>query len=143
MAFLALAGMALQAIGTIREGQAAEQRGKYQAAVLGQQAEQEENASALEESDFRRETSRRLASARAIAGATGTQLSGSTIGVISDMAGEAEKQAMRIRSGGELAASRIRQQGTLAEWEGKETKKASYSRTGANLLKGSSQFAAK
>ena len=135
--YLQIAGAIVSGIGAIRQGQAAQQQADFQSAIMQQQAERERlNAEAAEE-DFRRRQSRLLASRRALLGGAGIEAGeGSPLLVSSDFAGETELQALRIRSGGELSATRLEQQAGLERLRGRAARTAGFTRGGALLLSG-------
>ncbi len=107
-----LAGTAISAIGAIRQG-------NTQSKVLKQQAERDRQQAASDEGDFRARQSRAMASRRAGLGAAGIdQAKGSPLLVAQDFAGETELQALRIRTGGEVTATRAEQQAQLQKTKG-------------------------
>lgn len=136
-AYAAAAAAVIGAVGSIAAGQAQASQAKYQSEVLHQQAVREQQEAASREDDYRRDAQRQMASRRAAMGASGINTgTGSPLLVSEDMAGEAEYQALRIRSGGELNATRLEQQAGLARMEGKNAVTGSYFRAGASLLSG-------
>jgi hypothetical protein len=133
----AAAAAVVSAVGAIAQGQAAAQQGKYQSEVMRQQAERERQEAAVREDDYRRQASRDMATRRALMGASGVDSgTGSPLMVSEDMIGEAEYQALRIRSGGEVQATRLEQQAQLARMAGSNAQSGSYFRAGASLLQG-------
>ncbi|MCH8859515.1 MAG: hypothetical protein IID54_08070 [Proteobacteria bacterium] len=132
-----IAGAGIAAIGSIRQGQAAQQQANLQAQILQQQADRDRLDAAAKEEDFRRSQSRALAKRRAGLGATGVEpASGSPLLVSEDFAGEVELQALRIRSGGELRATRAEQQAVLQRFKGRAARTSGFTRGGALLLTG-------
>jgi hypothetical protein len=70
-------------------------------------------------------------------GASGVEPSeGSPLLVSEDFAGETEYQALRIRSGGELAATRLEQSARLSALAGRNARTAGFARGGSLLLQG-------
>jgi hypothetical protein len=137
---LMAAGTAVSAFGSIQAGQAAKNQANVQAAIYGQQAERERQVAAANEVDFRRQQAKQMASRRAIMGASGVDpSSGSPLLVSEDFAGEVELQALRIRNGGEVSATRLEQQGTLTRMAGNQAQTSSYFRAGSSLLQGFGQ----
>ena len=135
--FFAIASGALQALGAIQKGQAAQSQANLQAGILRQQAESARLKAAADEEDFRRNQSRALAFRRAALGASGAQpAAGSPLFVSEDFAGEVELQALRIRSGGELRATRAEQQAALQRFQGRAARSAGFTRGGALLITG-------
>ncbi len=132
-----VAGAAIGAVGTLSSGAAARQQGDLQSQILNQQAERERLDAQARERDFRAEQSRLMARRRALLGASGVDSStGSPLLTTEDMTGEAELQALRIRSGGETVSNRLRQQATLEKAKGRSEQISGFSRAGASLLTG-------
>lgn len=134
---IGLIGAAVGAAGNISQAQAANKRGDFQALVSAQQAEQERLAASEQERDYRKLQSARLAQIRASLGTSGTDTStGTPLLAMADFEGETERNALRIRSGGDIRASRLDQQGSLYRTAGKSEQSAGYGRAGASLLSG-------
>ena len=134
-----IASAAVSAVGAIQEGLAASQQGKLQAGILGQQATSEREQTAGRESDFRRKQARVQASRRAALGASGVDPStGSPLLVSADFAGEVELQALRIRHGGEVRATRLEQQARLARLSGRQAQTGGLLRGVGGFLRGGS-----
>ena len=132
-----IAGAGIAAIGSIRQGQAAQQQANLQAQILQQQADRDRLDAAAKEEDFRKRQSRVLAQRRAALGAAGIEpAAGSPLLVSEDFAGEVELQALRIRSGGELRATRLEQQAQLTRFKGRQARTAGFIRGGALLVSG-------
>jgi hypothetical protein len=124
-AIIGLIGAAAGAAGGISQAQAVNKQRDFQANV----AEQER--------DYRKAQSSRLAQIRASMGASGTDTStGTPLLALSDFEGETERNALRIRSGGEIRASRLDQEGSLYRMAGKSERSAGYGRAGSSLLSG-------
>ena len=134
---LSAVGTALSALSSIQQGQAAGAQADTQAAILRQQAERDRQQAASDEEDFRRRQSRVAAARRAGLGASGAQpAAGSPLLVSEDFAGEVELQALRIRSGGELRATRAEQQANLQRFRGRQARTSGFTRGGALLVSG-------
>jgi hypothetical protein len=130
-----LAGAAVSTVGVIQQGQAAKKQGKLQSAFLLQQAESERQAAAARESDFRKSQSRAMAARRAALGASGVvQSTGSPLLASEDFAGEVELQALRIREGGEVSATRLQQQAALSRLQGSQAQTGALLRGGSLLV---------
>ena len=130
-------GTALSAVSSIRQGNAAKASADLQAGVLQQQAASERTRSAADERDFRANQSRVLAARRAAMGASGvSQASGSPLLVAEDFASEAELQALRIRGGGEIRATRAEQQAKLQRFQGQQAQTSGFLRSGSLLVSG-------
>ena len=132
-----IVGTAIQAVGAIQQGQATQQQSNLQAGILEQQAAGDRLQAGAKEGDFRARQSRALASRRAALGASGVDpAAGSPLLVSEDFAGEVELQALRIRTGGEVTATRAEQQATLQRFQGRAARKSGFVRGGALLLTG-------
>ena len=132
-----IAGTVLSAGSAVQSGVAAKGQAKLQAGVLQQQADRDRLQAASDEEDFRRNQSRVLASRRAAMGAAGVeQGTGSALLVSEDFAGETELQALRIRTGGEVRATRAEQQASLQRFAGRQAQTAGFIRGGSLLLTG-------
>ena len=59
--------------------------------------------------------------------------------VSEDFAGEAELQALRIRTGGEVTATRLEQQAGLERFRGRSSRRAGFVRGGSLLLSGAAK----
>ena len=136
-AWVMWAGLAVSAVGAVQQGMAASQQAKLQAGILGQQAAQERKQAAANERDFRASQSRVAAARRAALGGAGIQQgAGSPLLVSEDFAGEVELQALRIREGGEIRATRAEQQASLQRLAGRQARTGGFLRSGSLLLSG-------
>lgn len=132
-----IAGAAFSAIGSIQQGRAAQSQANLQSRILQQQAESDRQKAAAEEDDFRRRQSRDFATRRAALGAAGIDpAAGSPLLVSEDFAGEIELQALRIRAGGEVTATRLEQQAVLQRFKGRAASRAGFIRGGSLLITG-------
>lgn len=138
LALVATAASAgIGAIGAIQSGQAAKSQANFQSTVMQQQADRERQDAAIQADNFRQQQSRALATRRANMGASGIDPSqGSPLMVDADFAGESELQALRIRNGGEVAATRLEQNAALTRSAGANAMTGSYFRAGSTLLTG-------
>lgn len=138
---LLLAGVAMAAAGTVAAGVAAKERSDFEATDQRQRADRELEIAAMKEEDFRRDESRRAATSRANQGRSGVQDStGSPLLVTGDFEMEKELQALRIRAGGAVNSSRLRDQATLTKAAGKNERTQGFARAGSTLLTGLSEF---
>ena len=134
---LSAVGTALQAIGAVQKGQAEQSQANFQAQILQQQADRDRQVAAAKEEDFRAKQSRLLARRRAVLGASGVEpASGSPLLVSEDFAGEVELQALRIREGGNISATRLEQQAALQRFQGRAARTAGFTRGGSLLITG-------
>lgn len=132
-----VAGGVISAVGAIRQGRASQVQGNLQGQILDQQAEGDRRQSEADERDFRSRQSRVLAARRAALGASGVDpSSGSPLLVGQDFASETELQALRIRTGGEVKATRAEQQAQLQRFQGRQARSAGFLRGGSLLLSG-------
>lgn len=132
---LAAAAAATSAYGVVQQGRAQEKASKFQAAAFAQQAKREREIAAANERDFRRQQSRLLARRRALMGVSGVETAtGSPLLVAQDFVGETELQALRVRRGGEIRATRLEQQSQLERFRGRNARTQGYLRGGALIL---------
>lgn len=137
VAGIAIASTAVTAFGQIQAGKAARQNAEFTAAIERQRADRERLNAKSREEDFRRRQSGLAASRRALLGGSGTDpAAGSPLLVAEDIAGETELQALRIRNGGEVAATRLEQGALLTATTGRQLESAGRVRAGASLLAG-------
>ena len=97
-----------------------------------QQAERARQNAAANEQDFRRQRDRDRGTIRANKG----ELTGSTLLSVEDFTAEAELAALRIRSGGEVRATRFEQEAELTRFKGRQAQTGSFFRAGSSLLSG-------
>lgn len=136
-AVVGLIGAAAAAAGNVSQAQAAKKQSNFQANVARQQAESERLAAAEQERDYRKVQSSRLAQIRASMGASGTDTStGTPLLALADFEGETERNALRIRSGGEIRSRRLDELGGFYGSAGKIAEAAGYGRAGSSLLSG-------
>lgn len=136
-------GTVVTAAGAMQQGQQEQQAYNYQADVQEQQAKEERVVAATNEANFIEEQRRNMARRRALLGASGVESSsGSPLLVSEDFAGETALQALRIRRGGEVRATRLEQQAELSRFSGQSARQGGRLRAGASLLTGFGQSAA-
>ena len=135
-----IAAAALGAVAAQQQGQAANDQAQFSATINEQQAAKEREVAAGKEEDFRSLNSRLFAERRAGLGAAGVaQATGSPLLAAGDFAAEVELQALRIREGGEVNASRLEQQAELTRKAGKNAQTQGFFRAGSSLLSGAAQ----
>lgn len=137
-----LAGVsaAIGAGGAIMSGIAAKNQADTQAKIARQQANQERLNAAANEKEFRDQQSRAMATRRALLGGAGVDpSSGSPLLASEDYAGEVELQALKIRQGGEVGATRLQQQAALYQQSGRDAFAGGLIRGGSLLIGGGSQ----
>lgn len=125
------------AAGNIQQGQAEKQQLEFQERVSRQQAESERSIADAQERDYRKAQSAKLAEIRANLGASGTDSStGTPLLALADFAGETERNALRIRSGGQIRSSRLDEQAGFYSSAAGNAQSRGYARAGASLLSG-------
>ena len=142
LAFLSAAAAVTSAVGSVVQGRADEKQAKAQAEVSRQQAERERQVAGEQESDFRKSQRRAAAAIRAAGGARGVDISvGSPLLTAEDFSRETTRQALRIREGGEIRATRLDQQADLLRAKGSAAKTAGIISAGSSLLSGANRSA--
>ena len=164
IAIITAASAILSAVGSIAAGQAAANRAEAQAEasarqaeaqaeISRQQAERETQVAGQQEGDFRARQRRAAAAIRAAGGARGIALNvGSPLLASEDFIRETERQALRIREGGEVRSTRLEQQASLltaragslrgiGRLESSAARTAGLFGAGASLLKGGTRVA--
>jgi hypothetical protein len=129
-AIVAIAGAVIGAYGTYQQGRAQEamfesqaDANEYNAIVNEQNATLIAQQAGAKEDAQRRKNRAIIAEMRAT-GAQNTGLTGTTVGVIDQSAGEAELDALNIRYGGMLESRRHLQQAELQRFEAKANRVA-------------------
>ena len=134
---ITLIGALVAAGSAVSQGQAQKKQANFQANVARQQAESERLASAAQERDYRKAQSSRLAQIRASMGASGTDTTtGTPLLALADFEGETERNALRIRSGGEIRSRRLEELGGFYNKAGRNAETAGYASAGSSLLTG-------
>ena len=132
-----IGGAAISGIAAVQQGQAASAQANLQAGIQRQRADRERLEAAATEADFRARQSRAMAERRAGLGASGVDpAAGSPLLVSEDFAGEVELAALRIRTGGEVRATRLEQEATLNRFAGRAARRQGFVRGGALLVTG-------
>jgi hypothetical protein len=125
------------------QGRAQQQQAESQAEISRQQAERERQVAAQKEGDFRKQQRAAAAAVRAAAGARGIDIStGSPLLSAADFAGETAAQALRIREGGEVSATRLEQQADLLQHSGRSSRIISSAEASSTRSAGSAAFTA-
>lgn len=135
-AVLAIGGTVISAAGQMAQASAQEDAAEFNAKVQEQQAERERQVADAEASDYRRQGSRQLASARAMRGATGVTGAGSPLLVDEATVREISLGSARLINRGDANANRLKQGAQLSRMEGKNAKTAGYLGAGSTLLGG-------
>ncbi len=138
---LAAAAAVVGAISSIKGGYDAKNQADAQANIEDVRAAREREIAGLNERDFRRRQSAALGELTAARGTSGTDPgTGSSLLVPEDFRAETELQALRIRQGGQIQASRLEQQADLYRRAGRSAQITGYARGGASLLSGFANF---
>ena len=136
-AIIGLIGTAASVAGGVSNANAEKKKANFQANVSRQQAESERIAASEQERDYRKTQTSRLAQIRASMGSSGTDTStGTPLLAFADFEGETERNALRIRSGGEIRSRRLDEMGGFYDSAGKNAQNAGYARAGSSLLSG-------
>jgi hypothetical protein len=133
--YLAVAAVAVSAAGAVASGISAKQQADSQSKVLRQQADRERLQSEADEKEFRDQQQRLMAKRRAVLGGSGVDLSsGSPLLASEDFAGETELQALKIRNGGDVRATRLEQSAAITGVKGDAALAGGFFRAGSSLL---------
>lgn len=133
-------GTAVSFLGSLRQGEAAQNQADFQADVAGQQAQRETENAKIKASDFARQASRAQATNRAEAGALGKAFSGSAVDVSEDLEIEKELNIQKLLNQGEVSSTRLLQSAELTRSAGRSAKSASQIKAGSTLISGASSF---
>ena len=144
---MAVAGIVLSALssvlsagGSLYEGQEAKDAAEYNAKVLEQDAIAAENKADYDEDAYRKQVKSFLSEQKAIIGASGVDLSGSTLLATLDTIEQGELDALAIRAEGEEAVRGFMSAAELSREAGKTAETSSYFKAGSSLLTGASSF---
>lgn len=138
---LMIASAAMQAVGSIAQGNAANAAAQANATALSNQAEAELRASGAREEQQRRQNRQFLGAQRAALAQAGIGVDGSAYDIARQSAINAELDALDIRYEGQLRSKNLRDQATITRFEGKQAKTAGYLGAGAAILGGVSNYA--
>ena len=136
MQILALAAVAggagLSAYNTLEEGKEQAKLGKIQQQQLNAEAKATEQAGQYESRQKRKEGQRLKATQIAQMSAQGGTMTGTSMGLVADSAKEIEADALIISRNYGLEATRLRNRGALAAYEGRVARRASRIRATAD-----------
>lgn len=142
IAILTAASTIFSVAGSIFSGISAGKQAEAQAEIARQQAERERQVSKQKETDFRKRQRRAASAVRAAGGARGIDVSvGSPLLSAQDFIRETERQALRIREGGEVRATRLEQQAELLRFRAGSLRASGFFGAGTSLLKGGARTA--
>lgn len=134
LALAGLAGGALSAVGSIYKGQATKQASDYNAAVDNQRAAEEKDQAGAATQDYIRKGSDTVEGAVASQGASGVTMAGSPLMVDENTVRQVALGAARTLAGGDLRASRLKDDATLQKMKGDAAVTGSYLDAGGSLL---------
>lgn len=138
---LALFSAIVGAASSVKQGQDAKKQGAAEAGIARDQAANAREVAAATERDFRRSQSAALGELLAARGTSGTESgTGSSLIAGQDFQTEIEIQAQRIRKGGQTQSTRLEQQADLYNKAGRSAQQRGYTRAGASLLSGASDW---
>lgn len=140
LAIMGLAGGALSAAGSLYKGQATKQASDYNAAVDNQRAAEEVDQAQASTQDYIRKGSDTVEGAVADQGATGVTGSGSPLMVDENTVRQVALGAARTLQGGDLRASRLKDDATLQRMKGDAAVTGSYLDAGSSLLTSVGKF---
>ena len=141
LAFISAAATVASTVGSFVQDKAEQKQDKKQAdaqaVVSEQQAARERQVAGENEADFRKSQRRAAAAIRAAGGARGIDISvGSPLLTAEDFARETDVQALRIREGGEIRATRLDQQADLLRGSVSSSNSRGLIKAGSSLLSG-------
>ncbi|WP_022729778.1 hypothetical protein [Fodinicurvata sediminis] len=139
-AIASVGSAAVGAMGAIQQGQAANAAADYNAKLAEREAQQAEQAAALEERRHRERVRRMIGSQRAAA-AAGGGLEGTPLLMMGETAMKGEIDALLIRNAGSERAVRARSQAALDRMQGQQAQRAGYMGAGSSLLSGATSLA--
>lgn len=140
-AALTVASGVVSAAGAMAQGEAQANAAEYEGLVADRNAKIARNQAAVEQEDQRRENLRQLGAVRAAYGASGIEMSGSPLDVLSDTALEQELDVARIGYRGELKAIGEGDKANLARAEADNARSAgAIGAVGSVLKTGTSLF---
>ena len=131
---ITLATAAISAIDTINQGRAADRVSRFEAERNRQQADQARQVARQRAADTRDVEARRRAALRSRVAGSGVTFEGSPLAILSDLAAEAELQALRETASGEAGASIAEGNARLARFRGREARRTAFSKAGTTLL---------
>ena len=141
MAPLMIAGTALQAIGSIANGQQAAAIGARNADVLNQQADETARATVAREGVLRDRNRETLSQQRAAMLQNGLDpASGSALFASSQAIRDAEMDALQLRYDGLMQSRAERMGASMERWKGQAAKRQSYFSAAGNLVQGAGNY---
>ena len=134
-------GAVTSGLGALSAGQAQSDMAEYNAAVAANQAIAAQQSAAFDEEQHRAKLAKLISTQKANAGASGIDPNtGSPLSVMADTAEQGELDALAIRYGGQVGASRATSQATLDKMQAKAARIGGYYGAGTSLLTGASRL---
>jgi hypothetical protein len=137
-----IAGTAVQAIGAIQQGNAANAAAKYNAQVARNNAIAARQTAAANAAREERLSRKRLGTLRAGVGASGITLEGTPLDLFEDSAAEEELQRLSILHGGEVESIGFENTSQLELARGRAAKRAGYMKAASTILLGGAKASA-
>lgn len=131
-----VAGTMVGAYSQLQQGKYAAQLGKYEQNLANQRADQALAEGREKATRLRRENQQRMAAIRARMGGRGVSISDSALDFLGESARILETRVQDAWRYSTLDATRERQRGTVARWEGQQARSASGTRAFGTLLEG-------
>jgi hypothetical protein len=133
---MSIASSVFSAVNQIKQGQAANQAGQYNAAILDNRAIREQQVAAHNVRRIAEQNKSLAGTQRALLAGSGRSLSsGSALLVQEDLDEEGKFNELLAADAGEVKAQNLRQEAVLARVKGKSALTAGYYRGGTTLLK--------
>jgi hypothetical protein len=142
MEYVIIAATAAQAIGALQQGQAASNAANYNAQVAANNAEIARQQGAAAQEQQQRDSIRKIGAMRAGYGASGVEMSGSPLDVLSDSVAQATLDGLTTKYNYDVRANGYSAQADLNRSQASSASTAGYLNAGAAIGKGVSSYAA-
>lgn len=134
MAWVALAGAVISAIGSIQQGQAAKNAAEYNAEVVKNNAQIARQQGDAQVEQIRRQSVLGLGDMRASFAASGVSMEGSPLDIVADSAYQYELDKQNARWNSEVRATGYDNEGRLSRARGDAAMTGAYFKAGSALL---------
>lgn len=135
-----VASAAASAYASYQSGKSQQAAADFNAEMAARQAKQAQDVAKIKEENYREEVARRMAKIRADYAAAGVTTEGTPLLVMMDSARQAERDAQRIRYGGEIESFAYQGEAGLQRMTGKQAYQAGLIGAGVSLLSGASRI---
>lgn len=135
-----VASTAMQAVGSIQQGRAADKAARYNAKILEQNAATELSQASEREDAVRRQAAMVLGKQSAAFAQSGGGMGGSAADVMQQSSTMAELDALTTRYEGALRAQGLRAEAATERYAGKQAKQAGYFNAANSILSGASAY---